>query len=161
MQQFFQPRKPAMKSVNRWFLVVALLLASLLAGCASVPMTSAEDDARAKSFVVQKDKASIYVYRNESLGGAIPMTVSLNGKVAGQSGMQTFFLFEVEPGAHEVGSIAENTTSLKLQTEAGKAYYVWQEVKMGMWMARSQLQQVDEPAGRKAVLECKRVRSNF
>jgi hypothetical protein len=32
---------------------------------------------------------------------------------------------------------------------------------MGMWMARSQLQQVDEPTGRKGVSECKRVQGNF
>jgi hypothetical protein len=150
-----------MKHANRWFLVVALLLVSLLAGCASVPMSSADDDTRAKSFAVQKDKSSIYVFRNETFGAAIPMTVSLNGKVAGQSAAQTYFLFEVAPGAHEVGSIAENTVNLKLQTEAGKAYYVWQEVKMGMWMARTQLQQVDEQTGRKAVLECKRAQSSF
>jgi len=150
-----------MKMSNRWFLAVALLFAALMSGCASVPMASVDDDAKAKSFAVRADKSSIYVYRNESLGGAIPMTVALNGKVAGQSAMLTYFLFEVDPGSHEVSSIAENTSTLKLNTEAGKAYYVWQEVKMGMWMARSQLQQVDEPTGRKGVSECKRVQGNF
>jgi hypothetical protein len=150
-----------MKLNTRFTFVIALLMASLITGCASVPMTSIDEDAKAKSFVVPSDKSSIYVYRNESIGGAIPMTVALNGKVAGQTGMQTYFLFEVAPGTHEVSSISENTSTLKLQTEAGKAYYVWQEVKMGMWMARSQLQQVDEQTGRKGVLECKRAQSNF
>jgi hypothetical protein len=85
----------------------------------------------------------------------------LDGKVAGQSAMQTYFLFETDPGPHEVSSIAENTSTLKLDTQGGKSYFVWQEVKMGMWMARSQLQQVDEETGRKGVSECKRVQSNF
>jgi len=89
------------------------------------------------------------------------MTVSLDGKLAGQTGPQTYFMWEVEPGPHEVTSTAENTVSLKLNTEAGKAYYIWQEVKMGFWMARSLLQQVDEQTGRKEVAECKRVQSNF
>ena len=101
------------------------------------------------------------MYRNESFGGAIPMTVALDGKVAGQTGPQTFFLWEVDPGPHEVSSLAENAVTLKLNTEAGKAYFVWQEVKMGLWMARSQLQQVDEETGRKSVAECKRAQSNF
>ena len=57
--------------------------------------------------------------------------------------------------------IAENVSTLKLTTEPGKTYYVWQEVKMGAFMARSQLQQVDEATGRKGVLECKRAQSAF
>ena len=140
---------------------VFLLLALLVSGCASVPMSSMDDDAKAKTFSVRQDKSNIYLYRNETFGAAIPMTVALDGKVAGQSAAQTFFLWEADPGAHEVSSIAENTTTLKLNTEAGKAYYVWQEVKMGMWMARTQLQQVDEATGRKGVSECKRAQSNF
>ncbi len=138
-----------------------LTLALLVTGCASVPMASLEDDAQAKRFAAKPDKSSIYVYRNESFGSAIPMTVSLDGKVAGQTGPQTYYLWEVSPGSHEIASHAEDVSTLKLNTEPGKAYYVWQEVKMGLWMARSLLQQVDEEAGRKGVLECKRAQSAF
>ena len=150
-----------MKASNSFYLAILLLLTAFVTGCASVPMASMDDDAKAKSFVVGTDKSNIYVYRNESFGGAIPMTVALDGKVAGQTAMQTYFLFEVDPGLHEVSSIAENTSALKVNTETGKAYFIWQEVKMGMWMARSQLQQVDEEVGRKGVSECKRAQSNF
>ncbi|MEW5967999.1 MAG: DUF2846 domain-containing protein [Pseudomonadota bacterium] len=128
-----------MKTRNPFFVYAALLFATLVSGCASVPMASLDEDAKAKTFAVREGKANIYVYRNESFGGAIPLTVALNGKVAGQTGPQTYFLFEVDPGAHEVSSIAENTSALKLDAAAGKSYYVWQEVKMGVWMARSQL----------------------
>jgi hypothetical protein len=145
-------------SVRLFLLVVA---AYCLGGCASVPMASMDLDARAKAFEVKPDKSNIYVYRNESFGGAIPLTIALDGKVAGQTAMQTYFLFEVDPGPHEVTSIAENTTSLKLDTLPGKNYFVWQEVKMGMWMARSQLQEVDDQTGRKGVAECKRAQANF
>lgn len=148
-------------NLQRPIFASAFLLVALLSGCASVPMASMDEDAKAKTFAVRPDKSSIYVYRNENFGAAIPMTVALDGKVAGQSAAQTYFLWEVAPGAHEVSSIAENTSSVKLSTEAGKAYYLWQEVKMGMWMARTQLQQVDEATGRKAVAECKRAQSNF
>jgi hypothetical protein len=150
-----------MKAIDKLVLVSMLLLTAIATGCASVPMASLEEDAKAKAFVVPAAKSSIYVYRNESIGGAIPMTVALNGRLAGQSAMLTYFVFEVDPGSHEISSVAENTSTLKLTTEAGKAYFVWQEVKMGMWMARSQLQQVDEQTGRKGVAECKRAQSNF
>jgi hypothetical protein len=150
-----------MKS-KRWAIgLSAALFAILVAGCASVPMTSLDEDAKAKTFTTSPAKSSIYLYRNENFGGAIPLTVSLDGKMAGQTAAMTYFLWEVEPGSHEIGSHAENVSTLKFSTEAGKAYYVWQEVKMGMWMARSQLQQVDEATGRKAVLECKRAQSSF
>ncbi len=150
-----------MKTTPYSFLGVALLLLSIVSGCASVPMASSDEDAKAKSFTVPANKSSIYVYRNESFGGAIPMTVSLDGKLAGQSGPKTYFMWEVEPGSHEVASIAENTSTLKLNTEAGKVYYVWQEVKMGLWMPRSLLQEVDPETGKKGVAECKRAQSNF
>lgn len=150
-----------MRITNKLCLSIALLVTLLVTGCASVPMASLDDDAKAKAFTPAGDKSSIYVYRNESLGGAIPMTVALDGKIAGQTAMQTYFLFETDPGPHEVSSMAENVSTLKLNTERGKAYFIWQEVKMGMWMARSQLQQVDEQTGRKAVSECKRAQSNF
>ncbi len=120
-----------------------------------------DEDTKAKSFVVRDGKSNIYVYRNESFGGAIPITVALDGKVAGQSGPKTYFMFEVDPGSHEVSSIAENNSVLKLDTVSGKSYFVWQEVKMGLWMARSQLQQVDEEKGRNGVTECKRAQSNI
>ncbi|MFZ5557225.1 MAG: DUF2846 domain-containing protein [Pseudomonadota bacterium] len=150
-----------MKVANPVLPAIVLLITSLVSGCASVPMASLDQDATAKTFSVRPDKSNIYVYRNESFGGAIPITIALNGKVAGQTAMQTYFMFEVEPGPHEVTSIAENTSTLKLETKSGEAYFVWQEIKMGVWMARSQLQQVDEQTGRKGVAECTRAQANF
>ena len=87
-----------MRVLNRVVPLLLLAVAALVSGCASVPMTSMEDDVKAKTFAVKEDKAAIYVYRNESFGGAIPMTVSLDGKVAGQTGPQTYFMWEVDPG---------------------------------------------------------------
>ncbi|MDX7898391.1 hypothetical protein SJS28_04350 [Aeromonas media] len=47
--------------------------------------------------------------------------------------------------------VGERVT-LILSTEAGKNYYVWQEVKMGLLMARSKLSQVSEGEGKKGVM---------
>ena len=140
---------------------LSALALALLAGCASVPMAPQDDDVRAKSFTVRSGKANIYLYRNETFGGVVPMTVSFDGKVAGQTGPQTFFLWEADPGPHEISSMAEDVSTIRINAEAGRAYFSWQEVKMGLWMARSLLQQVDEAAGRKGVAECKRAQSNL
>src|SRR5687767_12446186 len=115
--------------IKRHLLALLVLCPLLLAaGCASVPLASLEDDTKAKTFTVKSGKANIYVYRNETFGGAVSMTVALNGKVAGQTGAQTFFLWEVDPGPYEISSISEGTSLIKLTAEAGKSYFVWQEV---------------------------------
>lgn len=143
----------AVRSPVKGRLFVLVLLA-VLSGCAAVPMAPVERDAEAKKFLPKPDLARIYLYRNETFGAAIPMTVSLNSRTVGQSGPQTYFMWDVPPGKHTIASHAENVSSLTIDAQAGKAYYIWQEVKMGLWMARSLLQQVDDETGRKGVLEC-------
>lgn len=150
-----------MKTLRSASLAGLVLLGALVGGCASVPMASVEEDRGAKTFAVPEDKSGIYVYRSEIIGGAVPLTVTLDGRVVGQTAARTYFVVVVDPGTHELGSIGENTSSLTLTTEAGKAYFVWQAIRMGLWMARSELQQVDEEAGRKAVAACSRAQSRF
>jgi hypothetical protein len=139
------------------YLTVLALLLALLSGCASVPMAPDGDDAQAKTYTAKPGKANIYVFRNETMGSAITMTVSLNGKVVGQTAAKTYMLFEVDPGNYEVASHTENLASVRVAASAGRNYFVWQEVKMGLAAARSNLQVVDEATGRKGVEECKRV----
>ncbi len=148
-------------SIRSVFALIPLFLVMLLGGCASVPMDSMDADRESKQFNTPPDKSSIYLYRNENFGGAILMTVTLDGRVAGQTGPKTYFHWVVDPGQHEVSSIAENTSTLILNTEPGESYYIWQEVKMGFWMARSLLQQMDTPTGQAGVLECKKAHSNL
>jgi hypothetical protein len=139
--------------------LVPLCAALLMSGCASVSMMQAEDDSRGKSFAAEKDKANIYLYRNETFGAAIKMPVTVNGKLAGQTASKTYFLWQVAPGTYDIGSVTGNSSTVKLMVEGGKSYYVWQEVKMGMFQAGSELKQVDEDTGRKGVLECSRAES--
>ena len=134
---------------------LAVAVAAVLMGCAAVPMGSVDEDSRAKAFKPPADKAALYIYRNETFGAAVPMSVSVNGRNIGQTASKTYFQFNLVPGRYSIESTAENVAELKLQMEAGRNYFVWQEVKMGMWMARSQLHQVDEDTGRAGVMESK------
>ena len=129
----------------------------LLNGCASVPMADLAQDSKAKTFTVASDRAALYVYRNESFGGTVKMTVLLDGKILGDTAAQTYLYTEIAPGDHQLTSKAENDSTLDFKALAGKIYYVWQEVKMGLMYARSQLQIVDEKAGQAGVLESKLV----
>lgn len=135
-------------------LMVAVLAATMLTGCASVPKASPEQDARAKTFAVAAGKSNIYLYRNESMGGAVKMDVMLDGKPMGQTAAQTYFMFEVTPGKHTITSKAENEVMQEVIAEAGKNHFIWQEVKMGVMYARNKLNPVDEKTGRAGVAEC-------
>ncbi|WP_080406580.1 DUF2846 domain-containing protein [Burkholderia ubonensis] len=133
-------------------LVVSL---SVMAGCASVPMGDPQKDAALKTFSAPQEKAAIYVYRNESMGGAIKMPVTLDGQHLGDTAAKTYLYTEVEPGPHQLVSKAENDSTLNVDTVAGKIYYVWQEVKMGILYARNKLQLVDDTTGQAGVKESK------
>ncbi|HWM42282.1 MAG TPA: DUF2846 domain-containing protein [Burkholderiales bacterium] len=140
--------------LSRLVAVTALAAVVLASGCASVPMASQEMDTAAKSYAVKPGTANIYVYRNEQMGAAIKMPVALNGKLVGDTGAKTYLLLQVPPGKHQLVSKTENDATLAVNAEAGRNYFVWQEVKMGMMVARSQLHLVDEPTGKAGVAEC-------
>jgi len=136
-------------------LAAVLAVGALMSGCASVSMGDPQRDASLKTFPVPADKAAIYVYRNENFGGAIKMPVTLDGKDMGSTAAKTYLYSEVEPGSHVLVSKTENDSVLKVDTVAGRIYYVWQEVKMGLIAARSKLQLVDEKEGQDGVKESK------
>jgi hypothetical protein len=137
------------------FLGAAMLT---MAGCASVPMADATADQQAKSFVTATDKANIYIYRNESLGAAIKMPVLVNDKAVGDTAAKTYIFRQVEPGSYTITSKSENDSQLQVSAEAGKNYFIWQEVKMGTWSAGSKLQLVDEAQGTAGVKESKLIK---
>ena len=132
--------------------------AVFMTGCASVPMASPEQDSKAKQFSTTEGKANIYIYRNESMGAAVKMPLLLDGVSVGDTVAKTYLLKEVTPGKHTIVSKTENDSTLDLNTQSGKNYYVWQEVKMGVWAARSDLHEVDASKGQAAVKACKLVK---
>ena len=105
-------------------LILIAIAAAGLVGCASVPMGDAQADAAAKKFAPQSNKAGIYIYRNESMGGAVTMDVEVDGKPVGQTASKTYLYTQVAPGRHTITSKAENTDSLTIDAKPGMLYYV-------------------------------------
>ena len=141
--------------LRKLLLIGAVLAAMLVSGCASVQMASDAQDSAAKTFQVKPGKANIYVFRNENFGAALKMPVALNGKLVGDTAAKTYLMLEVDPGRHTVVSKTENDSTVEVNAAAGQNYFIWQEVKMGLMSARSNLQVVDEATGRAGVNECK------
>lgn len=136
-------------------------LAVLASACASVQLAPVQADAAAKKFdAPPPGHANLYVYRNENFGGAVRMNVNLDGVVLGDTGAKTYLYTPIPEGVHTIVSKAENDSTSVIDARAGSSYFVWQEVKMGIWSARSALQQVEEQKGRAAVLQCKLAKTN-
>jgi hypothetical protein len=138
-------------------LLVVVALSFTMVGCASVKMADPALDSQAKQFTGKPGVAGVYIYRNEKIGGAVKMDVAVDGKPVGQTAARTYIYKEVQPGSHTIASKAENTSELTVDAVAGKLYYVWQEVKMGVMYARNKLTLVDEATGQKGVNDCKMV----
>lgn len=142
-----------MKSINviRKFALVALLLG--LGGCASIVKAPEHLDKQAKEFKINPNVSQVYLYRNETLGAALSMPVTVDGKLAGTTGANSYFKFNLPAGEHVFTSQGDESV-LKIKTELGKQYFIWQEVKMGMLSGGSKLQLVSASQGKNGVLEC-------
>jgi len=137
-----------------------------ITGCATFPMGDSKLDAALKTFKVNPDKAGIYIYRkvdpeksgisiyqNENVFGKIKMGVTVDGQPVGQTVSKTYLFKEVSPGKHTVSSSAENTDTLEVDVKQGTLIYIWQELKMGLNYARTELHLVSEDEGKKRVQE--------
>lgn len=149
-----------MNNVKQLFLFLFLASTLIMSGCASAPMASDKEDQRAKQFKPAKGKASIYVYRNETMGAALSKSVTLNGKMAGTTAADTYFWFSVKPGKYKIVSDNNLDNTITIKAKAGKNYFIWQEMKMGLLVGGTKLSTVDEKTGRNGVLECKLIKQN-
>lgn len=139
-------------------MIQRLALAALITlsfGCASVPMATPQKDSAAKAFATNPDLASVYIYRNESIGAGVTMDVAIDGQPLGQTAAETFLYTELTPGKYTLTSEAENTDELILNLKAGQLYFIWQEVTWGWLYAQNELQTVDAPTGKRGVRQCK------
>ena len=132
---------------------------AFLHGCATVSKAPATADAEAKLFKANPSVSQVYVYRNETLGAALSMPVTVDGKLAGSTGPHSYFKFNLPAGKHVITSQGDGS-KLEIDTEAGRIYYVWQEVKMGLISGGSKLQLVADDVGRKGVTESTLIQAN-
>jgi Protein of unknown function (DUF2846) len=128
---------------------------AVLAACASVPMAAPDRDFAAKEFAKpSRGKAALYVFRNESIGGTVKMTLQLDGAPLGETGAKTFHWVTIAPGKHTLVGKAENESVVQFTAASGQNVFVWQEVKMGFLSAGNRLELVDEQTGRAGVADC-------
>jgi hypothetical protein len=135
------------------YALVFALLATLLGGCMH-KLAPPESDALAKEMQPVAEKAVIYLFRNEPASAPWPIHVTLDQKDMGTTGANTYFRWEVEPGRHILVSRTENKPALILDAQAGRIYYVWQEIRMGFFRPQSELREVDRETAQIALRDC-------
>jgi Protein of unknown function (DUF2846) len=120
-----------------------LSVAACLAGCGSASLAPAKTDTLAKLMLPVEGKAVIYLFRNFPPSNGWTIHVTLDGKDMGVTGGQDYFRWEVNPGEHIVISETVDWSGLVINAEAGRIYYVWQDIGMGLFVPTSKLTLVD------------------
>ena len=123
-------------------------------------LSSKEKDAKAKALTPAGGKALVYVVRPSSLGGLIKMTVRCDNVEIGSTKAGNFVYAMIDPGSHTLTSSAENTANLEITLEAGKTYYVKQQVLMGFVIAETNLKVLDDKDGQKDLKKCRLSKHN-
>ena len=140
--------------------IAAIILGSVMlflcTSCATVPMASEKQDALAKRFQAAPDKGLIYLIRpSKAFGMGVSLPTVVDELTIGSLKSGSYALVEATPGKHDIwvrGSFYNDTT-LKLDIEAGKLYFVRIEIGMGPALPELKIEIVKEDEGRKLVNE--------
>ena len=132
------------------FIMLAL---PLLVGCAGTSEAPPEQREAAIAFEAPQDKGVVYLYRlGRAVAAANVSIVKVNSLEAGGTGPGTFFRWELKPGTYTfTASTSESSKTVQLQVEAGKLYYIEQNIRLGINEGRIQLNQVDEKTGKRNI----------
>jgi len=141
-------------------LAAALVAATLVTGCASVPLAAPEQDAALKTFAKPPaDKAGLYVFRNSFVGQALKKSFYIDGALIGETSNKVFFYQEITPGTHQVSTESEfSDNAISLEAVAGTNYFIEQYIKMGAFVGGANLRVVNETEGMAKVRECRLAR---
>lgn len=130
---------------------ITAISAFILAGCASVNMSSPEESDRAKQFAAPNaGNSGLYVYRNSFVGKALKKDIWIDGKCLGESANNVFFYAQVEGGKkHKIETESEfSPNALEVFMESGKNYFVRQFIKIGAFVGGADLEQIPEEQGK-------------
>jgi hypothetical protein len=130
-----------------------LIVAALLAGCAQLPPSS--QDIEARKFESIPGKAAIYIVceSTSALLGA-PLWLGQGAQITLWTG--NYHRWVVEPGPHTIAAIGVSPASITIQSQAGKVYFVHYRLEGASsreGVVNSALKLMDDQAGRARVMQ--------
>ncbi len=134
-------------SSKRLFIFATLLTGLLLSGCTTPlpPQSQMQREIESHQLPHKPSAANsvVYVVRPSSMGAAVRFNVFLDDQdpksEMGYNRGGQYIYFSVEPGAHKIFSVAENTPELAFDIKPGEIIYIQQRTYPGVLMARNDL----------------------
>lgn len=129
--------------------MLALLLTTTiaLAGCAPLPLTPADVQAR-RMEAAPAGQAVIYLVRDNPDHNGVPATLTLGDSHMITTYPGTYYRWEVAPGRYEIAGYGADNGTITLRVEAGKSYYVQQWTTPWLSYAMSFFNPLTEPQAR-------------
>ncbi len=135
-------------------LLAAAAFTLLASSCSSSKLPKTELD-RLRNLQPSAETALIYFVRPVALGAAIRMELTCDGTDIGSTQGKQFVYTLAKPGKHDFTSSAENKARMSMVVEAGKTYFIQQQVEMGLLIARTDLERLGDAEGRQKLARCK------
>ena len=135
-------------------IILAVLLATLFVGCASVKMENKELSEQSKQFSKPSSgNSGLYIYRDSVVGAALKKDIWVDGKCIGESAAKVFFYTEVAGGkSHVIATESEfSPNELSIAAEEGKNYFIRQFIKFGVFVGGAGLEFIPEEKGKAAI----------
>jgi hypothetical protein len=128
---------------NMKIFLVSILI--LLTSCSQIPVATNAEDREAKLFKPIKDKAIVYVFRDELMGGAVRMDLVFDNLLIGETRHNHYMRIVAKPGKHTMTSRSSDSYSINVNLKPNQIYYFRQEALFGWWTyAKTKLTIVDE-----------------
>lgn len=124
-------------------LFVSGLFLLFLAGCGPSHMVVKEPCPDVRGIKPPTGKAALVIGRTTIFGGGINFENYLNKRFIGTTKGHSFFVTLVDPGDHYVTAHGENYAGMLVRFESDKTYYLQNEVRMGVFIARAKLNFTD------------------
>ena len=121
---------------------------------ADVKYSAATDKTQHPTPEPPADKALVYVLRPTMFGNKVQSKLAVDGQWVGVNRGRNYFFLALEPGELYFCSKAENRSSMALQVEAGRTYFLEQKIKMGLMKARNKLALMADQKGREKLATC-------
>ena len=118
-------------------------------------LTLQQKDSIAKNLTPIQGKAIVYIIRSTLLGAVIKMNIECNSIHIGSTKAEKYIYTILEPRTHTFLAKSKNKSSFELTVEAGKIYFIKQQVKMGFLFAQTGLKLITDEEGRKLLSKCK------
>ncbi len=133
-------------------LLLVLLAAALLAGCATSGATYA--DLQPKLAPPAEGQGRIFIYRTIVLGAAVQPSVRLNNIVVGSAVPRGFIYLDRPAGDYTISTETEVERTLSLTLAPGQVRYVRLNISMGFFVGHVYPELVDDAEAKADIAGC-------